>query len=547
MPRHPWILALLPLVAAGCMTPEEYKAEADEEVYALVDARREALFRHEPGFNIEPNPDSLRQRILAGEIEGVEGMDLLQCLEIAAENSREFQARKESLYRAALDLTVEKWRFSNNWSLGADSTLRGTGDEAETAEVDGDLGMSRLLGTGARVVGSIGSSLLRVVNTGDGWDAITSLGFSITQPLLRGAARTVVLEPLTQAERGLVYEVRSFERYRRTFAVDIVSSYYAILLTMDRVTNERANLERARLLRERNERFYEAGRLVILELDQARQDELDSENRLVNLIANLGRQLDNFKISLGLPIEMGLSLDATELAALRELEGMDVLGLDPDGVVALGLQRRLDLLNTRDAVVDAARRVVIAEDALRAGLDLQASVSASSKDGQPVTFRSEDVPWSIGLGLDLPIDNLPDRNVYRRTLIDLESARRSAEQQSDTVAANLLDGLREARSTRENYRIQQISVDLSERRLASANLSQEAGRADTRTLLESQRALLSAQNAASAALVNFALARLGLYRDLELLELTPEGILVDSSELPRLPEEGDPESPADEQ
>jgi len=536
MLKAPWTLAFLPLLAAGCMSPEEYKAEADEEVYALVDARREALFRREPGFNIEASPGSLRQRILDGELEAVEGLGLVDALEIAAENSRDFQTRKESLYRAALDLTLEKWRFSNNWSLGGDAGLNGTADEADTAEVEGDLGMSRLLGTGANIVGAIGASLLRFVNTGDGWDAVTDISLSVTQPLLRGAARTVVLEPLTQSERNLVYEVRSFERFRRTFAVDVVSNYYDILVTMDRIQNEEANLERVRLTYKRQQSTFEAGRGLAIDVDEAQQQLLSSENRLIDLRASLGRQLDTFKISLGLPVSLPLSLSREELETLRQVRSEDVLDLDPEKVVELGLERRLDLLNTRDSVVDAARRVVITEDALRAGLDLSASVSTSSQDGQPVSFRSEDIPWSIGLSLDLPIDNLPDRNVYRRALIDLESRRRSAEQEADSVARDLLAGVREARSTR-GYEIQLLSVELNQRRLESAELGYQAGRVDPFDLLRAQADLLSAQNSASSSLVNFALARLGVYRDLELLELTPEGILVDSSALPRLPAE----------
>ena len=31
-------------VLAACRTPEEYRLDADEEVYALIDARRDELF-----------------------------------------------------------------------------------------------------------------------------------------------------------------------------------------------------------------------------------------------------------------------------------------------------------------------------------------------------------------------------------------------------------------------------------------------------------------------------------------------------------------------
>jgi len=40
------------------------------------------------------------------------------------------------------------------------------------------------------------------------------LSATVTQPLLRGSDRKVVLENLTQAERDTLYQVRFFNRFR---------------------------------------------------------------------------------------------------------------------------------------------------------------------------------------------------------------------------------------------------------------------------------------------------------------------------------------------
>ena len=40
---------------------------------------------------------------------------------------------------------------------------------------------------------------------------------------------------MTQAERELIYSLRSFERFKRTFAVDVVQQYYAVLQAEDLV------------------------------------------------------------------------------------------------------------------------------------------------------------------------------------------------------------------------------------------------------------------------------------------------------------------------
>lgn len=534
-PNRRYLLPLFCLAVATCATPEEHRTAADEEVYSLLDERRAALFDRPAGFTADRNADALRFRLLNEETAGEAlQLNLTTCLEIAAENNRSYQTRREQLYRSALDLTLERWRFGWRPSLSASGSVTGSGDDANNARVDGDFGLSKQFGNGAQIIGSIGTDLFRALSNGDGWDVIGSLGLTATMPLLRGSAQAMILEPLTQAERNLVYEVRTYERYRRTFAVDVVGRYYAILRTLDSITNEEANLESLKLLVARNVAFADAGRMNDIEVDQARQDLLRSEATLVNLMESYGGQMDQFMLLLGLPTETYAELDRSELEALKLLDGADLVGIDPDALMALSLERRLDLVTVRDRLIDAERRVAVAEDALRNGLDLEASVGSTSQEGKPLSFRSSTSPWSLGLDLDLSIDRLPERNIYRRSLLDRDSAVRSEEELSDTVLADMRDNLRQTRSTAERYQLQLISVTLAERRVRSSEMKQELGRTDTRTVLESRRSLLSAQNSATSALIDYALARLRLYRDLELLDVDPNGIQLDEASLPRL-------------
>ena len=531
----PWSrLAPALLLVVGCATPAEQQQAADDEVYAILDQRRAELFDHEPGFRVDRDPEALRRRLLGDAPSGTAlELDLLRALEIAAENNRGYQDQRESLYRTALDLTLERWRFSWQFSLDGSLGVSGSGDSAESASVDADLGVSKLFGSGALVLGDIGTTLLRAIDRGDGWDVLQNLSLSFTLPLLRGSAREIVLEPLTQAERDMVYAVRRYERFRHTFAVDVVGNYYALLRTLDNISNEQANYDSLKLLRIRNQRLAEAGKLTDIQVDQAQQDELRSESRLLQLEESYGRQIDQFALLLGLPTETPLQLDRDELARLKTLDGSDLLGLEADLLGSFALDNRLDLLNLRGQLVDAERRTRVAADALRIGLDLETSIGASSEEGRPFSYRSDSMPWSVGLGFDLPVDQLPERNLYRRSLLDLDRATRAIEESRDSILAGVYDDFRQTESTSQRYLIQLSAVDLAAKRVRSAQLKLEAGRSSTRDVLEAQEDLLSAQNAATSALIDFALARLRLYRDLELLDLDATGILLDTASLPR--------------
>ena len=52
----------------------------------------------------------------------------------------------------------------------------------------------------------------------------TLLNFSAVQPLLQGGGQAVALESLTQAERNLLYQIRTFARFRKQLYVEIASN-----------------------------------------------------------------------------------------------------------------------------------------------------------------------------------------------------------------------------------------------------------------------------------------------------------------------------------
>ncbi|MDP6370189.1 MAG: TolC family protein, partial [Planctomycetota bacterium] len=353
----------------------------------------------------------------------------------------------------------------------------------------------------------------RIVSSGDGWDAITDISLSITQPLLRGAGRAIAREPLTQAERDLIYQVRAFERYRRTFAVETAQRFYDLLEAIDELHNEEGNYDNLTALRTRNEALAAAGRLSDIEADQAHQDELRSETRLISLRAALQRQRDQFNLFLGLPVGTQLDLDQEEFTRLNEGDGQ-LAALDEKAAIALALDTRLDLLTVRDGLEDGRRQVELARDALRAGLSLDASLNAT-EDG---------TSWSAGLALDGPLDRLAERNAYRAQLISLAAAERDLVASEDSIVAGVRDALRGVGNSRQSHAIQRGAVHLARRRVESAQLNLDAGRASTRDWLEAREALLEAENAASAALIDYTLARLDLYLQLEVLVVDSAGL-----------------------
>ncbi|TAJ17277.1 MAG: hypothetical protein EPO68_09740, partial [Planctomycetota bacterium] len=309
---RPLACALAPflgLALAGCQSTATHLAKADDAAYSILVSKRAELARDADRFSIEPAADSLRERLESGELAAAEQLSLLDCLRIADETNRQWQDRRESLFLDALDLALERWRFGWIPDGSVAAEVDGSGHEAQSALGSLGLGFSKILGSGATLLGNLGFTLTRNLASGDVWHATSELGFQLTQPLLRGFGSQVTLEPLTQAERDVVYSARSYERFRRTLAVQVAERYYRILQQVDELDNERTNYENLMRLRERNEGLASAGRLSDIQVNQALQDELRAESRVIQAAQRLEGLLDDFKLFLGLPIHCEMTVD----------------------------------------------------------------------------------------------------------------------------------------------------------------------------------------------------------------------------------------------
>jgi len=486
-------------------------------------------------------------------------ISLIDALQIAARNSPDYQSNKESVFRTALNLDLRRDAFRTVFTTGADASLaRNTVADETTLNTGGTVGVNRTLKNGLDISGALAVSLVSLLPGADtlGWRADPSVSI----PLLRGAGRHIVTESLTQAERDVIYEMWDFERYKRTFAVSIAQEYYSVLRQMDSLKNSENNYRSAIQSARWSRRQADAGRISEIDVDRAAQSELNARNNWISTQEGLKDSLDSFKITLGLPADALIELDPNDLVQLREQSEKYVAAMkttsnagavesvpaadapvtlvpadradagkyeiDESRAIALALENRLDLRVANGAVYDAQRKVVVAADALRAELNLGAGATLSGDDSDG-TWSLQATEYSGVMSLDLPIDErsrTAERNAYRTSLIALEQATRSVQSLEDRIKQSIRSELRMLLESRETVKIQAQSVVVAEKRVRSAMLFLEAGRADVLALLDAQDDLLSAQNSLTFAVVNYRTTELQLQRDLDLLTITKEGL-----------------------
>ncbi|MCB1202622.1 MAG: TolC family protein [Verrucomicrobiae bacterium] len=533
-------------MASSC-SPELYRNRADRETYTIlfdkandvenVSPEDVALTDSEPDSGpdlskLMPNPkgaDFLGD--FAHYERGAKVLGLDEALETGIRHSREYRSAKENLYLSALDLTLARHRlspifFANGTGTRASDSRNFKLEEGMTEIVATNTfsrtqsgGFNWLLKTGARVSTDFTQDFLRIM-TGNQSINDSDLAVSIVQPLLQGGGTTVTLEALTQEERNVLYDLRDFADFRRSFIVDLVSDYYSVLLARDLVKNNYVAYEGFLKNVEREEALAEEDRRTQNQLGRLRQAKLQSESRWISAIRVYLSRLDEFKITLGVPVETKLVLDDSELRKL----GIEAPGITRDQSVEVALVTRPDLATSADLVADAERRVKVAKNGLLPKLDVALDYnSVSDPDDTTPAINWDRRRWAGSVDLDLPLDRKAERNIYRATFIELERAKRSNELSRDRARLEIFEAWRTLEQERLSFDISEQGVALAARRLEEQLLLFELGRGEARDLVDAQEDLVDAQNQRTATLIDHTLARLRLWRDMGILYINHDG------------------------
>ncbi len=513
---------------SGC-TAAHYRKSADRDVYKIIEQAEQGIFGKTNAFTIETpysdrKPGDIQPAELIGDRLETNQPVLLtldKALDLAVNSSRRYQAEKERLYLTALSLTGARHEFSPQFFAG--TTLQGNRSSSGDifGQADSRVGVGQLLKTGGSIGVNIANDLLRYYTGDPRRSAVSAISVNLVQPLLRGAGSDIAAENLTQAERNVIYGIRSYSFFQDSFAVEIVNDYFNLLEQKDTVRNQYANYL-SRVASSKRLQARAVDREVASQVDQARQAELSAKNTYINAIANYRNTLDQFKITLGLPVGMEVRLDDSVLKELSET-GLIPVYLDPEQGYRIAVEHQMEILNAVDQFEDSKRKIKVAANRLKAQLNIFGDASLQSEGPTDYTnFDPNKVRADVGISLDLPLDRLVERNNYRATLVSFESAVRSLTLTLDQLRDDIERGMRTLEQRRQNFQIQKNALELANRRVRGESLRLEAGLGTARDLLEAQDAQVAAQNNLTFALVAYQEARLQLLLDLGVLE-TDEG------------------------
>lgn len=119
-----WLALCLSVVSClgiGCSS-EHYKAEADEEVYSIIDTKWQEGFGAQTNYRVSDMPPSPNEIRIDKIPVPPDTISLAEAAAIATANNRSYQRQKENLYLSALALTGIRYDYERKWFATIDGT-----------------------------------------------------------------------------------------------------------------------------------------------------------------------------------------------------------------------------------------------------------------------------------------------------------------------------------------------------------------------------------------------------------------------------------------
>lgn len=530
-------LVALSLVLAGC-TQGFYKKWADKEVFGILKKKSSIVAGADDDVlqNITPPPpvdlakltkmsetaDFLGERAFIEKDARV--VTLPGAIDFAVHRNRTYLGRKERVYLSALALTETRQQFGPIADAGGGATLRETqvhnrvNDFVRTSSLTsgGDFGLDYLMKTGARLALDLSTDFTRFFTGGVRHVSDSRTAVSLTQPLLRGAGVLVAAEPLRQDERDVLYEIRDFTQYRKTFVVDVARQYLRAIQAREQVRNRFIAYKASLDSLERDRALAEANLRSQSQLKQIEQGGIAYERQWITAIRSYEEALDDLKIALGLPVTEKIVLDSDEMKKLEVI--------DPKGTVEqmmdTALITRLDIFNQRDRVYDTERRVKIAHQSTLPTVNALAGYqlgtpTGGSETGIGINHRQRQIFG--GLDIDLNLNTLPERNDLRAAQISEQATRRSLDLAEEELRSTIRTDWRALQVARRQYDLAVKGLELSQKRLEIEEALMAEGQGTARDIVESQDRLITARDLVISTLIDHNLARLQLWTDMGVL------------------------------
>jgi len=329
----------------------------------------------------------------------------------------------------------------------------------------------------------------------------STLGLTLTQPLLRGAGITVGTSEVVTARYQEAQNLQSFRALIMDRISDIQRAYWDLLLALQFRLSTVRSLEASKELLKRNKVLISAGRMAPADLVQTEQEV--ARNRVSLLEQEFRVQAANRAL-----VDL---LDLDSDVAILPVEGFTFHRVEVDypRMQEAALAHNPQLLSARVRVEQAQLSLELAESSALDQLDLTLQTSKTATEGSlgQTADDSLDVGsgWTAGLSLAIPLGLPRDQLQHEvlRSRRELEKARMDLSNTRRQTTQLVRDRVNDVNRSLLQIELAQRSRELALQKYNIERTRLELGRSTNFQVLSFQRDLVSAADQEHQAIANY--------------------------------------------
>lgn len=396
---------------------------------------------------------------------------------------------------------VQQKIAESNLRIAQFSTEFGIGSRASLERTPEDKGMSGLLYGNVAYENMLGTTAEIDMSPFGLGNNRGSLGLAIKQPLTQGRGLlSAKANKVLDAQSDTRVQGKEYFLKQQATAQGVISAYYRAVLAHEQVKVRENALSSAKDNETRTRKLVEAQLVRGIDLPRAEIQVAEMTNQLNLAHEKAKGAIDQLMVAIGTGVG-----STTELT-----DGVPEANLDLPPIndaIDTALARRSEIEVYDEQLTNQERRLAVAEDQLRPGLDAVARFDSTNEDSGVLSKSLMDAgSFTVGFEYRLPFDkrrDLEQREIVKRDLSVLQDLRAL---QRERIIEDVRGAYRSIDSAKASLEIYTQNLAVTEKNLYIAKRLVEEGEDDNRNVIEAQEALAGVQSSINAAKIDLYLA-----------------------------------------
>ncbi|MDY0231903.1 MAG: TolC family protein [Candidatus Saccharicenans sp.] len=367
----------------------------------------------------------------------------------------------------------------------------------------------------------------------------STLRFEFTQPLLQNFGYNISQREIIIARNNLAVSETQLEKTLHDVIYSTEQAYWNLVYAIEDLRVRQQSLKLAQELLEKNKRSVEIGALAPIEVLSAQSEVATREADIIQAEVAVKNAEDQLKILMNMAEE-----EENEYVAIMPVDSpkFEQKEISLEEALAIALNNRPDLKGLKIELQNQQFNLSVTKNQLLPALNLNASYWSPGVSGDRIIYDPENPfnpepvetisgprkdaikdalnfkyqNWSVGLSLNIPLNNLLSRASYAEARTRLDQTVLNLKQQEQQVMLEIKNALRATEANQKRVQAYRVARELQEQKLTAEEEKLKVGQSTNYTVLMYQRDLANARSTELKAIIDYNVSLANLDRVLGL-------------------------------